>query len=780
MQKITYSDFSGGIQEATGPDDFTNRQWAQLKGIVPTSDRQFETQWATHIIGTSATGNSNIVSVFPISTSSGTYLVGIKSDGSIWWCTAPAADAAYTATRGTTWTQITTAENKGFGPTTSPQPSISIQSDPSYRFVCGVSLPLADYVTTPDGTKGNIFHYDTPAKFGVAQGVLIHSRQDTGTNQQALVCYVESSAVKAIVFPAFRRFYDFDLHSTATDATWDDTTDGLSENWKTAPVKSGDGLWVKTTKVRITSNYATLTLKRFFTSSTSGVKIFAVNDWVTISGVHEDVDGTRQITSVGAGTTAATKTITFAVPAENLTEINAVGTVRELNQLFSMTQYPASGANPDSAYYHQPYYYQDQTGATLPGRGIIPRANVGAMWRETLILGDIQWRKSVASEIDYYPSDTTINFPISDTTVGNYPNYMYVSAGEVDKFFPFGVMEATATGAQILGMHVVRDTLVVIPSYGGPLDGVIGIRGNLGEVLTTNFNPLSSTFRKELLRGGVGGVPDSGTGPRPFSCLWPELGIACFVDINGGVWYTNGSACDRLDRFGPTSPTRSTVHDHVAAVGKHLFVWRANRMLLFSVMEGNESAASGCWTELVTPSVSSGGSISSMAGTQTELYFIHTSAGGDKRVMRYSLACNVSERGYIDEGGSFSLVDLTIGTRTVAGSDESQSLYNNRRENWHRFGITFETKTSCSIQSIQVQASGVLNVKGNTPKYTLNAGPSYPRSFSSTDDELHEFIVPAGIGPQSEASATVVMRGHVILQAVSFWVTGSSPKRNNT
>jgi len=786
MQKITFSDFSGGIQEATGPDDFTSRQWAKLKGIVPTSDRQFETQWAAHVVGTSDTGNTGFGSVFPISTSAGTYLVGIKADGetgegTIWWCSAPSSNAAYTANRTATWYQLTTAQNYGFGPTSSAQPSISIQADDKYRFVCGVSIPLADYVTTP-GSPANIFHYDTPSAYGVAQGVLVHSRYDTGTNQQAMVCYVDtaSNSVKAIVFPAFRRFYDFDLHSAATDATWDDTTDGLAENWKIAPVKSGDGIWVKTTKVSIASNYATLTLKRFFTSSTSGVKIFAVGDWITISGVHEDVDGTRQITSVGTGASAATKTITFAVPAENLTAINAVGTVRELNQLFTMTQYPASGSNPNSSYYHQPYYYQDATGATLPGRGIIPRANVGAMWRETLILGDIQWRKSVASEIDYYPSDTTANFPISDTTVGEYPNYMYVSAGEVDQFYPFGVLEATATGAKILGMHVVRDTLVVIPSYGGPLDGVVGIRGNLGEVLTTTFNPLSSSFRKELLRGGVGGVPDSGTAPRSFSCLWPELGIACFVDINGGVWYTNGSACDRIDRFGPISPTRSTVYDHVAAVGKHLFVWRDSRLLLFSVMEGNESAASGCWTELVTPSVTSGGSISSMAGTQTELYFVHTSSSGDRKVMRYSLACNVSERGYVDEGGTFAQVDLTVGTRTVSAGEEGEAGYSHRRQNWHRFGISFETKASCSIRSIQVQASGVLNVKGSTPKYTLSSAPDYPRSFDSATDELHEFIVPAGIGSQSEASATVVLRGHVLMQSAAFWVTGSSPKRANT
>jgi hypothetical protein len=136
MQKITIADFSGGIQESYSPDDFTNRQWAQLKGVVPRDATTFESQWPAQQLSP----DSNWQSVFPLESSVGTFLIAIKNTGSIWWCKVPSVGASYTVTAQTAWYQLTTAENKGINrpggiyevvADPADQPTIDLPNNPS-------------------------------------------------------------------------------------------------------------------------------------------------------------------------------------------------------------------------------------------------------------------------------------------------------------------------------------------------------------------------------------------------------------------------------------------------------------------------------------------------------------------------------------------------------------------------------------------------------------------------------------------------------------------------
>ncbi len=66
------------------------------------------------------------------------------------------------------------------------------------------------------------------------------------------------------------------------------------------------------------------------------------------------------------------------------------------------TQYPfpssANSTYPDPSTAFHPYTYLDLNSTLGPGRGIIPRGNVGAVWNNRLILGDIEYRSDKAIE----------------------------------------------------------------------------------------------------------------------------------------------------------------------------------------------------------------------------------------------------------------------------------------------------------------------------------------------------------------------------------------------
>jgi hypothetical protein len=233
--------------------------------------------------------------------------------------------------------------------------------------------------------------------------------------------------------------------------------------------------------------------------------------------------------------------------------------------------------------------------------------------------------------------------------------------------------------------------------------------------------------------------------------VWPEAGVVVFVDRLGGIWYTDGDKCDRLDRFGPKPPSTATSNDHVAAMGKHLFVWRNSRLLLFSLVASSGDEASGCWTELVAPAEG----VTGLVGSGEEMFFVSNGVA-----WRYTMNGPDAERGKLHNVAT----DITVSTATLGDEDE------HKRKNWHRYGMTFEALSNAEVRTIRVQASGALNYTTAPATYTSTLNRAYSNGYSS-------FVVPAGIGAQVIASATVTFRGYVRLQEASFWTTGEEPKR---
>lgn len=668
MQKITLSDFSGGIQEASGPGDFTERQWAQLKGFIPDSEVSFSSQWAGQKIGT----ETGFIAVWPLTSPLGTFLVGIKApdeldEGTIWWCKAPASDALYTETDDVVWTQITDAENVGVKVGDNDavdQPALTITPNPDFRFLCNIPFEVYKYDVDPTNGTATNFSTDVVAASSpkaVVSGVLIHSRRHSDgagsyvavADQMAVVAYVDPYAdsgageVKACTFP----------------------------NWRRMPQQTtGSFLNVKD-----------------YTNST--------------------------------------------------TLFNGYG-------LGSRTGVPGDGND-----FH-PYTYLDANGALLPGRGTIPRANVGTSWGGLLILGDVEWRSDKAqTAANVVLNDNTAYFSLADAITAPYRSYIYYSEDDIDTWDPRSVLRVGTSDTTVVGLHVLDNTLVAITSGGGEGDGVVSFRGKLADLHPYSGVPDPFAVKREIVRGGIGGVtPDEESlGHRSVSCVWPEAGVVVFVDRLGGVWYTDGDKCDRLDRFGPKTPNTATLDDHVAAVGKHLFVWRGGRLLVFSLLTSSGTEAEGCWTEFVVPA----NGIYSLQGAGEELFFVN-----DGDVWRFTANGPDAERGKLNGVA----VDLTVSTQTVGYEDEHQ------RKHWHRFGMTFETPSGADVRTVRIQSAGALIYTTAAATHTLTLNRAYAAGF-------RDFVVPAGIGKHPIASATVTFQGYVRLQEAAFWTTGEEPKR---
>jgi hypothetical protein len=828
MRKLTINDFSGGIQESTVPDDFSPRQWAQLKGLIPSGELNFESQWPMQTVGSGFTG---VHAVFPLASTSGTFLVAIKTDGTIWWAKPPSAIVSYTAVNATTWTRITTAENVGWASGDSAtQPSITIQSNEDYKFICPMPVEVHKYVRTPkSGDRDNVSKDkdDSSVPRGVASGVLIHSTTRNGStdssNQQALVAYVDrtgSGSVKVIVFPHIRRIPshgdegDF-INAKVIDGDGDEAIVSVNSGWplsrnpsvrhhpftyvdKDGALLPGRGIIPRANvgcmkggllllgDIEWRSNFNNVAepldsvpLLRSngsanFDSTTrtarwpNGVAVTArvlYNEGPGIAYLKGNESNPMGIAAVVTNKALTSNVATLTTDAVHLYKAGDKVEVSigdpTFDGIFDIVAVPTTTT-----------FTYAKTSSNVASTAVTEENARSFSYQYRLELGQYQEIPNSWTTLRVAASavDTTLRVArqfnlathiLNDDNTGPYRGGVYFSAGEIDSFDPRAVLIPGKTDVQILGMHTLNDEVIVITSHGSDQDGVYRIRGQFSRLIRYDESapPDPGAVRLELIRGGLGGPTRTAKTHRNFSCVWSEAGVVVFIDRLGGIWYTNGQTCDRLDRYGPKSPRRALQNDHVAAFGKHVLVWRDNRLLCFTVMSSEDGGADGCWTEINVP-----GTVSSMVGGQSELFFVHT-VDGVANVARLSPTAPDSER------GTFNGQPLEITVSTATFGDVSS----HQRTTWHRFGMTFMTPTSCTVKTVRVQSTGALTLSSPVTAPDVTHSVTLNRTFSDRGT-LGEFTVPAGIGPQASCSATVTFEGYVQLQSASFWVTGQDPR----
>ena len=375
----------------------------------------------------------------------------------------------------------------------------------------------------------------------------------------------------------------------------------------------------------------------------------------------------------------------------------------------------------------------------LPKRNVMPKANVGVMWRNRLILGDIERR------IDPKLAWQAGNLDRS-------PYSFFYSEAFPDQFHEQAILFAGSGESQIVGMHVLDDYLITIASPALHSDGIRIYKGTLDYISLQNG---SASVYVNLLRGGIGPQRNmSANGHRIASTVWAESGTVVFLDRLGGIWYTDGIEVDRLDRMGPVTPDVTTEFDEVCAVGRYLFMRRADRLLVLNILSGVKGqTATAAWTELVLPTSQM---VSSMKQVNGSLYCVM-----DNKVYRFAMSRNNNadtERASVNN----TQLTLTIGTPTVGDTNQHEKV------NWSRFAFRSRGKANNSrVMTTKVIAGPTLDA----------TKPSYTKTLDRVLDERDELVVPAGIGTSVEASAEVTFKGDVQLESATFFSNGGKMSR---
>jgi hypothetical protein len=820
MRKISINDFSGGIQEATVSDDFSPRQWAQLKGFIPTRENTFETQWPILI----ASPIPSPQAIYPLASSVGTFIVGITTAGELYWAKAPDPDGLTIPFA----TKISTSSSYDWS-ASNPQPLATIQSNQDYKFICPVSVEIQKYAALPKtGSEAKTIDDQDNTNFsmGSVPGVLIHSTTVNGSadnaTQQAIIAFVDTSgsgSVKAITFPNARRIpthgdggdfinarvlnnsnqevvvsvtsAGYPMASSPSvrhhpytyvdkngallpgrgiipranvgcvkgnllllgDIEWRSTRASAAAPLDSVPLLQIDGTphFGTTTKTARWPNGVRVTARVIYNAG-PGI-VYIKGNFSNPLGVaaqvtnKQFVSGTATITTDTAHNYLAGDKVEVSIGDplyDGIFDIVATPTTTTFTYTRGTTNDASTAVTEPTARAFS-YQYRIDVGQyqELPNQ-----------WTTYRIAASVdQTKVSVARQFNL-----ATHF-LNDQTTGPYRGGIYFAAGELDSFDPRAVLVLGQGNAPIRGMHVLGDTVIAITEGGAEGSGVYRIRGSFSRLISYSGRSDPTAVKIELIKNGLGAAPRTTSTHKNFSCVWPDAGVVVFIDRLGGVWYTNGQECDRLDRYGPLAPAAATENDHVAALGRHLFVWRNNRLLVFTLMDSGQGQASGCWTE-----ISINGTVSSMVAGPDDLYMILSG-----NVVRLAPRGPVAQRGF--QNGN--PLDLTVSTPTLG------DVSSHKRTVWHRFGMTFSTPTSCIVDSVRIQSTGALNIGTSINDNAVFPDVQYrittPKAYINKG-VLGEFIIPAGIGPQAEASATVVFRGYVQLQSASFWVTGQDTR----
>ena len=364
---------------------------------------------------------------------------------------------------------------------------------------------------------------------------------------------------------------------------------------------------------------------------------------------------------------------------------------------------------------------------------VIPRANVGCMWGNFLVLGDVEW-------------GTT--FPLTSSNTKPYRNGLWISSTDYagipvpDRFLPQGGMNLIGTPDSVIrGLQVTDRGLLVFTTSATTGDGVILLRG------TPPTGDGTVTYIPEVLRGGMG-VPANTTGEHSVCHgQWPEAGAVTFVESKGTVWHTNGTDVGRLDTYGPTAPSVGQATDSVAAIGPFLFVSRGSgatsRLLVMRKFEQD-----GAWTELVTPEPTA----QALCLTPIEDCLYFTQNG---RVFRYAFAATA--RGTV--AGSPATLTVSTAPQNLQGMEHD-------KKHWFRAGVRVTENSAGAV---------VVAVK-SLPQSVLVSSSGFSTSLSMGLESRSEVVV-RGHGPSVEAAVQVTVTGDVSVESVTMWVSGREPSR---
>lgn len=574
MQSFELSKFDGGLNESFAASDFSEGQWARLRGFVIESEKHVRSQWRIREVSASPTytpsgypglPGSGVQQIWPLSGQFGDYIVALVLEGDL----EELVDGLYYTVRywkvgnqyntgtGRVWPMVDSGrENLGYG--YGPPNSADSATDSTWGQYTGDDRWKRQTVSS----RGD-WPYDSFAPVLTAVG---------------------GSAVKI----PYRKLYK--------------TVDSLGA---TAEIYEGDD--TQNYDYPVQRPYLYGTDPRFI----GDVPFFGGTSGTRKNGILLNCGHYPEYAATFTQISSATSYIIYE---------DSDGTLKA--QSYTNT-YPFATADTDA----DNDGVLDNGGATVVGSGVIPRANVGVWWRGQLILGDVEYfadpsavfdahsaayTKYVAAYKDWlaarseykYANGQSASYPITapvaiaslqlnrgTTYIAAYDAYItswrtwfltakttlsntgaptaptvtavgdvrrwkngiwFSQPGSFDKFHPFAFTgDACPPDAQIVGLVPVEDGLIVVTTSSGG-QGVVFLRGSSFGYIADDAAILN--IRVETVSADTGSKPLFRTENPPRVSKWSEAGAAVWIGSDSAVYASNGSDVVKLDNFREREP----------------------------------------------------------------------------------------------------------------------------------------------------------------------------------------------------------------------------------
>lgn len=356
-----------------------------------------------------------------------------------------------------------------------------------------------------------------------------------------------------------------------------------------------------------------------------------------------------------------------------------------------------------------------------PTADAMPRANVCAMWKDFLILGDIVWNAD----------DTQ---PLTLSNSARYEHGLWFSQpGKTDSWDPIDVVFTgqKSGGNYVNGIFPLENGLLVTSST---------------LVALLQGSPDEFVYRE--LRAGIS--PPSSSRVTP----WTSQGQVAWLDKNSRVWSTNGEDFVRLDL-----PIAITVASYgaVGAIDDYLIVSSDDDVHVFRQFD-----QTGAWTRLSVPY-----GWKKVVTTSTQIFGLQGGTEGGTFILDdpiYGLLDNntlwgnpgsmtvfdvfSSKRGVFDEQDSYS----TIRTRPLPGAGHDITF-------WHRFGL--RGAGDGKLLKVIARPSADVSVRGHET-----------RPYARLEDRK-DWVFEAH-GPSLEATFDAYFKGNVTVEHMTVWAHAGS------
>jgi hypothetical protein len=382
---------------------------------------------------------------------------------------------------------------------------------------------------------------------------------------------------------------------------------------------------------------------------------------------------------------------------------------------------------------HTPTTTTDADNIVHPVGGKAPRSHYAVMWGQTLVRGNVKWRRNLAT-------------PALANNYKNYPNTLLFSLpGETDKYYvvpdPISGLGPTdtiggAADSAIVALQVIDAGLLVFTTR-----EVVLLRGT------------ASNYTIEKLRDVQLAATTINMTPTGRKHFWSDTGAVAFVTRTGEAYTTDGEFFERVERVGPKLPRTASAHNQLITYADGLLLYRAGRLLALKLTDVSREEAFGAWTEYELGGIQ----IRSLSSIGTSIYLTDSL----NRCLR--IALTELDGAATDERGQIAGLPQTWTFASATFGDPS----GHDDRHWRRLGLRLSGLGPASLTEVRASAGPAADLSAPARTLLAAARPVAAR---------FQLVLPVGFSSR-EFSVRLRGVGDVAFEQLAVWVQARKAER---